>query len=155
MTSTEELQTEYAEWLARLQATYQSVAFCCWHRLGDRELADEVSAQVVAGLVRKPTVFKYFGLPFSGRIARLAEAGIQEARDGTLVSGRGWNDLIGRVQEAPPQHREFLVFGCLRDYDDAQLAAALDCDVEAAAERRSESLRFWEALASSSQEPVG
>ena len=54
----EAVQSEYDQWLERVQATFESVAFCCWHRLGDRAAAAEVSTQVVARLVGKPSIFK-------------------------------------------------------------------------------------------------
>jgi hypothetical protein len=147
------VEVEYAEWVDRLKATYESVAFCCWHRIGDRRLGDEVSAQVVAGLVEKPKIFKYFGLPFSGRIARLAERGIEKAKAGSLVAGQGWDALIVQVNDAPLEHREVLVYGFLYDADDDELAAALRCDVDAAVERREATLCFWHEVAAASLAP--
>ncbi len=139
---------EYDQWLERIDATYRSVAFCCWHRLGDRVAADEVSAQVVAHLVAKPAVFRYFGLPFSGRIARSAERGIAQAKEGTLPTSRGWPCLIGRLQQVPLEHREILVLACIDNLDDTALAEALGCDTQAAQDRKVASMQYWDQLAS-------
>ena len=137
----------YQDWVVRLEALYESVSFCCWHRLRDRDVADEISAQVVAGLVGKPKVFKYFGLPFSGRVARLTERGIADAQSGELVAGHGWAPLMDGIRAAPPEQREVLAYAWLDERDDAELAIELRCDLETAARRRDESLRFWHDLA--------
>ena len=140
----------YQDWIVRLRALYESVSFCCWHRLGDRDTADEISAQVVAGLVGKPKVFKYFGLPFSGRVARLTERGIADAQHGELGAGRGWDPLEEAIRSAPVEQREVLVHAWLNELDGADLAIELRCDEETAARRQEESLRFWRDLAAMS-----
>ena len=43
---------------------------------------------MVAGLIARPQVFRYFGLPYSGRIAKLAEARLAEAAAGELAAVR-------------------------------------------------------------------
>jgi len=137
----------YEEWLERVSATYQSVAYCCLHRLYDRAIAEEVSLQVVAGLIGKPKIFKYFGLPYSGRIARLAERGIAEAKAGTLGrSGADWPDLFSALVATPETDREVLLLACVLGYDDAQLASALGCDQEEARSRRQHMIAFFEDL---------
>ncbi|MDN5856734.1 MAG: hypothetical protein L0K86_28635, partial [Actinomycetia bacterium] len=59
------LVAEYAAWLDRVRATYEAVRYTCAHRLADPALAEQVSVQVVAGMVARPAVFRYFGLPYS------------------------------------------------------------------------------------------
>jgi hypothetical protein len=149
----EAVQSEYDQWLERVQATFESVAFCCWHRLGDRAAAAEVSTQVVARLVGNPSIFKYFGLPYSGRIARLAERGIDEARNGRLTTSAGWDSLAAQLLSVPPEHREVLVLGCIDDQDDPELAETLGCDVETATNRKAESLQYWQQLAAAVLQP--
>lgn len=136
----------YEEWLERVSATYQSVAYCCLHRLGDRVLAEQVSLQVVAGLIGKPKIFKYFGLPYSGRIARLAERRIAQARQGTLGTGGKWPDLFGALVALPQAHKEVLLLACVLGYDDDQLASALACNEEEARNRRERMIAFFEDL---------
>ena len=48
---------------------------------------DWLRRDVVAGLIERPRVFKHFGLPFSGRVAHLAELAIVEARAGRSTGG--------------------------------------------------------------------
>jgi hypothetical protein len=144
------VDAHYQDWIVRLEALYESVSFCCWHRLGDREVADEISAQVVAGLVGKPKIFKYFGLPFSGRVARLTERGIADAQNGQMSAGRGWAPLVEAIRTAPTEHREVLVLAWLDERDDTALAAELGCDVETAQRRREESLQFWQGVSADS-----
>lgn len=137
----------YEEWLERVSATYQSVAYCCLHRLHDRALAEEVSLQVVAGLIGKPKIFKYYGLPYSGRIARLAERRIAQARQGTLGTGGGsWPDLFGALVAMPETHQEVLLLACVLGYDDDQLASALGCTEEEARTRRATMVASFEDL---------
>src|SRR6478752_1850270 len=74
MSTPASLVPEYEAWMERVCATHDAITYTCHHRLGNRSLAAQVSAQVLAGLLAKPKVFRYFGLPYSGRIARLAAA---------------------------------------------------------------------------------
>lgn len=128
------LASEYAAWLDRVRATYEAVQYTCAHRLADPTLAEQVAVQVAAGLVSRPSVFRYFGLPYSGRIARLAEARIAEADAGGLATVCVWAELRAQLERMPVRHREVLVVTCVRGGDVEALAAELSCD-EAAAER--------------------
>lgn len=141
MSDTVEAQVaqEFDEWLERVRATFEAVRFTCTHRLNDPSLAEQVSVQVVAGMVSRPAVFRYFGLPYSGRIARLAETRIAEANAGGLATVCGWDELRGRIAALPVAHREALVVTCLRGGDVEELAAVLGCD-EPTAEYRHESM---------------
>lgn len=133
------LVAEYAAWLDRVRATYEAVRYTCAHRLADPALAEQVSVQVVAGMVARPAVFRYFGLPYSGRIARLAEARIAEADAGELATVCGWAELRDRLVSLPQEHREALVVTCLRGGDVEELAVVAGCD-EATAEYRHEAM---------------
>ena len=130
------LDDEYGEWLDRVRATYEAVAYTCAHRLRDAGLAEQVAVQVVAGLVARPAVFRYFGLPYSGRIASLAEDLIAAADAGTLGVGCAWADLRERLVTLPEGVRAVLVAVCVRGVDLAELGAELGCDERAAADRR-------------------
>jgi DNA-directed RNA polymerase specialized sigma24 family protein len=135
----QEFAREFDEWLDRVRATFESVRFTCTHRLADPTLAEQVSVQVVAGMVGRPAVFRYFGLPYSGRIAKLAEARIAEADAGELATVCRWTVLRDRLAALPPEHREALVVTCLRGGDVEELAAVLSCD-SATAEYRHEAM---------------
>jgi hypothetical protein len=108
------LLPEYAHWLERVRATYEAVCYTCSHRLADPRLAEQVSVQVVAGMITKPGVFRYSGLPYSGRIARLAEARIAEADAGRLASVCSWAELRAALAAVPPGHQDVLVATCVR-----------------------------------------
>ena len=130
---------EFAEWLERVRATFEAVQYTCAHRLADPALAEQVSVQVVAGMVSRPGVFRYFGLPYSGRIAKLAEARIAEADAGELSTVCGWSELREQLLNLPEEHRVALVVMCVRGDDVESLAALLTCD-EASAENRHEAM---------------
>lgn len=132
-------EREFDEWLERVVALFEAVRFTCRHRLADPALAEQVGVQVVAGMVARPTVFRYFGLPFSGRIAKLAEGLIAAADAGELVTVCGWPELRDRITDLPQEHRAVLVVTCLRGGDVEDLAAVLSCD-EAVAEGRHEAM---------------
>lgn len=123
-----EITREFDEWVDRIRATFEAVRYTCAHRLADPALAEQVSVQVVAGMVSRPAVFRYFGLPYSGRIARLAEARIAEADAGELAVVCRWGELRDRIVALPVEHREALVVTCLRGGDVEELAAVIGCD---------------------------
>ena len=126
------IEAEYAAWLDRVRATYEAVRYTCTHRLADPALAGPVAVQVAAGLVARPAVFRYFGLPFSGRIAKLAEAAIAEADAGRLAAVCGWDELRTRLEGMPARHRKAFVVMCVRGEDVAALAATTGTDAAAA-----------------------
>lgn len=140
-------EAEFLGWVERVCATFEAVQYTCAHRLADARLAEQVGVQVVAGMLARPGVFRYFGLPYSGRIARLAEARIAEADAGVLSRVCGWAELRAQLDEMPAEHREALVVTCVRGEDVEALAAEMMCD-EAVAQARHESmLMFMHTLA--------
>ncbi|HEX4392079.1 MAG TPA: hypothetical protein VH084_11135 [Mycobacterium sp.] len=142
------IDEEFDRWLERVHATHAAVLFTCTSRLrGDRTAAAQVAVQVLAGLVSRPSIFRYFGLPFSGRIARLAETRLAEAAAGELATVCGWQQLWERLESIPEGHREILVATCVRGDDMATLATGLLCDGDAAASRHAATLRFMLELA--------
>jgi DNA-directed RNA polymerase specialized sigma24 family protein len=136
------LVREYEAWLERLRMTYEALTNCCYYRLeGDRGAAERVSMRVITGLLAKPKIFQYYGLPFSGRVAHLGELGIAEARSSVLPAGSTWAELRATLTQLSPGEREVIVLACIDGRDDAGLAAALECDERTAAARREATLR--------------
>jgi hypothetical protein len=138
---------EFGEWLDRVRATYEAVTYTCSYRLADPDLGARVGFGVVAGLIAAPGVFRHFGLPYSGRIAHLAEPLIAAARAGTLAVPGSWPQLWSRLIAIPEAHRAVLVLACLRGYDDDHLAAVLGCPTSSATTRRADTLAYMRALA--------
>lgn len=137
----------YEEWLERLSATYRSVAYCCFHRLREREAAERVSVEVVAEMLVRPKVFRYFGLPFSGQIGRLAEPRIARARQGTTVGGDSdWQELLIRLRSVPKEHQTVFVLTYIEGYTDPELAVALSCDENTARLRRENTMNLLREL---------
>ncbi|HVL82831.1 MAG TPA: hypothetical protein VM367_00845 [Pseudonocardia sp.] len=148
------IAAEFAQWLDRVRATYEAVEFTVSHRLADPGLAPQVAVQVAAGLVSRPMVFRFQGLPYSGRIARLAETRIAEADAGVLARVCGWTELRARLEELPDHHRHVLVRACVRGEDTETLAAALACDEAAATARRAATLAFMHEIAAPGLPPA-
>ncbi|MDT7711474.1 MAG: hypothetical protein QOG46_163, partial [Pseudonocardiales bacterium] len=123
-------------------------------RLGNRRLAEQVGTQVLAGLLAKPKVFRYFGLPYSGRIARLAEARLSEAREGRLADAGSWPDLLRGLTGLPLEHQEVLVLTCVRGDDDGQLASNLGCDAHTARLRQRSTMEYLRRLAACALPPA-
>src|SRR5215212_6109559 len=126
----QDLLPGYEEWLERLSATYRSVAYYCFHRLHDRALAEGVSVEVVAEMLARPKVFRYFGLPFSGQIGRSAEPRIarlqrEKQRGKAGEDPREWQKLSSRLLGVSPEHQEVFVLAYVEGYPDTQIAAAL------------------------------
>jgi hypothetical protein len=147
VTGSDALAAEYTEWLDRVSATYHAVHYTCSHRLADPALAEQVAVQVAAGLISRPSVFRYFGLPFSARIARLAEARLVEAHAGELATVCGWQQLRERMARMPAAHRDALVVTCVRGGDVEALAVALGCDEAVARAGHEAMLTFMYELA--------
>ncbi len=145
---------EYTEWLERVRATFEAVRYTCSRRLADPALAEQVGVQVIAGMVARPGVFRYFGLPFSGRIARLAEARIAEADAGRLAVVCDWAELRERLAAVPPEHLVTLAVTCVRGGDVPTLAAELGCDIAAAAARHDAMLAYMHELAAPGLAPA-
>lgn len=141
------LLPDYQSWIDRVCATHDAIEYTCRHRLADVHAARQVSVQVVAGLVAKPGVFRYYGLPYSGRIARLAEARLAEAAAGRLAAVCEWPEFLERLTRVPPEHQRVLVLTCVQGCDDEQLAAALSCDVPAARGQRASTMTYMQQLA--------
>ena len=139
----------YEEWLERLSATYRSVAYCCFHRLREREAAERVSVEVVAEMLVRPKVFRYFGLPFSGQIGRLAEPRIARAQQGTMVGGGGdssWQELLIRLRSVSEEHQTIFVLTYVEGHTDTEVADALGCDENTAKLRREHTMNLLREL---------
>jgi len=154
----QDLLPEYEEWLQRLSATYRSVAYCCFHRLRDREAAERVSVEVVAEMLARPKVFRYFGLPFSGQIGRLAEPRIDRARQGTTVERSGdasWQELLIRLRGLPEEYQAVFVLTCIEGHADPEVAGALGCNEDTAKLRRENTMDLLRELSESIVAPTG
>lgn len=141
----------YEKWLERLSATYRSVAYCCFHRLQDRALAEGVSVEVVAEMLARPKVFRYFGLPFSGQIARLAEPRIarlqRESQQGKAgEDAKVWQRLFSRLRGVSQEHQEVFVLAYVEGYSDAEISAALECGEDAGRQRREDMAHLLQEL---------
>jgi hypothetical protein len=142
------LLPDYEAWLERVRMTHDAVAYCCFHRLGrNRVLAEQVGVEVVAGLLARPKVFQYFGLPFSGRVAHLAEAAIARAAQGLPGRSCAWAVLHDGLTGLTHEEQEVVVLTCVEGYDDMRLAAALGCAEERAQRRREAALERLQQLA--------
>ena len=143
----QDLLPGYEEWLERLTATYNAIAYCCFHRLRDRKAAECVSAEVVAEMLARPKVFGYYGLPFSGQIGRLAEPRIAQAKQETTVVGdSGWQELLDRLRSVSKEHQEVFVLTCIEGYTDPEVASALDCDEDTARLRQENTMNLLQML---------
>lgn len=146
-----ELLPGYEKWLERLSATYRSVAYYCFHRLQDRALAEGVSVEVVAEMLARPKVFRYYGLPFSGQIGRSAEPRIarlqREKRQGEAgEDAKEWQRLFSRLRGVSPEHQEVFVLAYVEGYSDAKISAALECSEDAARQRREDVAHLLQEL---------
>ena len=152
--STTTAHQDYDGWLERLSATHDAVVYTCGYRLADPADAAEVGVQVMGGLISRPGVFRYSGLPYSGAIARLAERRIAAARAGRLPRSCSWPALLDRLEHAPPEHRDMLVMACVHGYDDERIAAELSCSSTEAARRRAETVSYFRGLAQEATPPL-
>ena len=101
------------------------------------------------GLVARPAVFRHWGLPYSGRIAKLAEDGIVEVREGRLPRGGSWPGFRSALAGVPVEHQATIVLTCVEGWSDAELAAEWGCDTVAAGARRARTLAHLKDLVDS------
>lgn len=127
---------DYAAWLDRVTATFQAVSYTCRVRLGDAKAAEAVALRVATGLVARPGVFRHWGLPYSGRIAKLAEDGIAEARAGGPVCTGSWPAFRASLDALPVQAQAEIVLTCVDGLSDEELAARWECSPSDAARHR-------------------
>lgn len=145
----------YEEWLERLSATYGSVAHCCRYRLQDRAAAERVSMEVVAEMLARPKVFRYFGLPFSGQLATLAEPRIARIQQGMAMGGNmDWQELLVRLRSIPKERQEVFLLTCIEGYTDPDVAVALGCDEDVARLRRESTMHLLQELSRSVLAPT-
>lgn len=147
-------QPDYDAWLQRLAATHDAVVYTCAYRLGDRDAAAQIGVQVIGGMLARPGVFRYSGLPYSGAIARLAEGRIDAARDGRLPAACSWQQLYDALVTLPDAHQQVLVLTCVHGYDDERVAAELECSAETAAMLREKTRSLLRALAADANPPL-
>lgn len=131
-----DLLPEYEDWLDRLTATFDAVSYTCRVRLGDARVAEAVALRVATGLVARPAVFRHWGLPYSGRIGKLAEDGIALAEEGRSVCSGSWPDFRRALEALTPGLQADMVATCVEGYGDEQLAALWACDLPTVARRR-------------------
>lgn len=146
-TGAPQLLPSYAEWLDRVTATFEAVSYTCRVRLGDAVAAEAVALRVAAGLVSRPAVFRHWGLPYSGRIAKLAEDGIAQARAGRPAARGSWEVFRRALTQVPPEHQTTFVLTCVEGYSDEVLATTWGCDAEAAGARRATTIAYMKGLA--------
>ena len=154
--SEQNLLPGYEEWLERLSATYGSVAHCCLYRLQDRAAAENVSMEVVAEMLARPKVFRFFGLPFSGQLAKMAEPRIAQVQQGVTVGGNmDWQEFLVRLRSVSKEHQEVFLLTCIEGYTDPEIALALGCDEDAAKLRRESTMGLLQELSESVLAPAG
>ncbi len=154
--SEQNLLPGYEEWLERLSATYGSVAHCCRYRLQDHAAAAAVSMEVVAEMLARPKVFRFFGLPFSGQLATLAEPRIARVQRGIKVGGdMEWQEFLVRLRGVSKEHQEVFLLTCIEGYTDPEVAVALGCDEDAARLRRESTMNLLQELSRSVLAPIG
>ena len=144
-----DLLPDYAEWLDRVTATFEAVSYTLRIRLGDASAAEAVALRVAIGLVARPAVFRHWGLPYSGRIAKHAEDGIVEVREGRLPRGGSWPVFRSALAGVPVEHQATIVLTCVEGWSDAELAAEWGCDTVAAGARRARTLAHLKDLVDS------
>jgi hypothetical protein len=151
----QDLLPGYEEWLERLSATYGSVAHCCRYRLQDRAAAESVSMEVVAEMLARPKVFRYFGLPFSGQLATLAEPRIARVRQGIPIGGNmDWQEFLVRLRGVSKESQEIFLLTCIEGYTDSDIAVTLGCDEDAARLRRESTMDLLRELSESVLAPT-
>jgi hypothetical protein len=126
----------YEEWLTRVSMTYAAVVNCCRYRLGNEIEAAEVGLAVVQGLFAKPKVFKYFGLPYSGRLARLAERKIAEIRTRPVAShafasaAPDWLSVLERLGSLSGPLQDVFTLSCVEGWEVSRVAGAMNCEAQ-------------------------
>lgn len=145
MSSSPELH-EYDEWLERVRTTYESVEFTCRHRLRDPALAHTVSMYVLAGMLARPGIFRHYGLPYSGRIAHLAEERIAAAEHSPVADMPDWRQVRTWLQDVPDDARRMFVLTHVHGNDTARIALLLDAPIDRVEQQRDDATSMITAI---------
>lgn len=145
---------EYEEWLERLTMTYEAVAHCCAARLSDRTLGERASLQVIGGLIERPRVFRFYGLPFSGRVAHLAELAMVQVKAQAAPGGGQWPELRSQLSELGLEDQRTFVLTCVDGVEDETLASVLACDEPTAHRRRESVIELMQTMCQAILSPI-
>lgn len=115
---------EFEHWLNRVRDTHDSVRFTVGHRLRDWERAETVSVEVVVAMLKRPRVFRYQGLPYSGRIGTVAETILATDVDKKL-SQPDWPTLVDYLLAMPLNLQPVHVAAFVHGLSDEQIADAI------------------------------
>ncbi|MEU3476443.1 MULTISPECIES: hypothetical protein [Williamsia] len=117
-------QEQFQHWLDRVRDTHDAVRFTVGHRLhGDWERAEAVSIEVIVRMLTKPKVFRYQGLPYSGRIGSVAESILAAPATDTPPELPDWLTLTSYLEQMSPQLRPVLVGAFVDGLDDEHISA--------------------------------
>lgn len=118
-------QKEFQHWLDRVRDTHDAVRFTVGHRLhGDWERAEAVSIQVVVEMLAKPRVFRYQGLPYSGRIGAVAESILAGPAE-RAAELPDWPTLTSYLEQMSPQLRPVLIGAFVDGLDDEHISSQI------------------------------
>jgi DNA-directed RNA polymerase specialized sigma24 family protein len=111
--------------------------------------------EVVAEMLARPKVFRYFGLPFSGQLATLAEPRIARVQQGTMIGGNmDWQELLVRLRNISKERQEVFLLSCIEGYTDPNVAATLGCNEDVARLRRESTMHLLQEISKSVLAPT-
>jgi hypothetical protein len=147
---------EYADWVLRIRNTYVSVVHCCKYRLPEHpDGPARVGLDVIAGLLERPRVFQFFGLPFSGRVGHIAERSISAVANGADASAAiGFAEVEQRLLDTTAEHQEVIVYAWVDGHEGEALAEALHLDLVVAEQRRNAALAHLKTIVLEARRPV-
>jgi DNA-directed RNA polymerase specialized sigma24 family protein len=108
--------------------------------------------EVVAEMLARPKVFHYFGYPFLGQLANLAEPRIaqalQEKQQGETSdkTTKGWQELFSRLLDVSREQQEVFVLAYVEGQPDTEIATALECGEDLARQWRADVLLLLQEL---------
>lgn len=112
-------------WLSRVADTHDSVRYTVEHRVKDWRRAESVSVGVVLEMLKRPKVFRYQGLPYSGRIGSVAELLLAAPPSKRELAQPDWPTLVDYLNDMTTLQRAILVAFFVDNVEPSEVAASL------------------------------
>lgn len=137
------LAGEYRQWVQRVQDTHDAVRYTYGFRPVDAASIEAVADYVILEMLKRPSVFKYQGLPYSARIGALAGPFLNREKNETeLADLASWDEIQHHLMACREVLQAVIVCAFVHGETDECISGAIGRTPEESAGLRSEALAY-------------